>query len=141
MLTSYPRRYVPVCSSCTIAYGWTLTTRTHLAVPIILQFVIGFTVIGVFNMCNTLLTDTHPDSPVTAVASANIARCLVAAGGVAAVQPLIEATNPGWAFTIIGLLCWSMILLLYAIRCKGWQWRKSQTRRAQSTGSIASSLA
>lgn len=52
--------YVPVCGSSVVAYGWTLSAHTHLSIPLILQFVIGFTVTGVFNICNTLIVDVHP---------------------------------------------------------------------------------
>ncbi|KAI4267006.1 MAG: hypothetical protein L6R35_006887, partial [Caloplaca aegaea] len=61
--------YVTVSTICTIGYGWTLQSRTHLAAPLILLFICGLAVTGTFNVCNTLVVDLHPDRPATASAA------------------------------------------------------------------------
>ncbi|MCJ1398927.1 hypothetical protein MMC11_002128 [Xylographa trunciseda] len=43
--------YIVISSASTLGYGWTLQTKTRLAVPLILQFLIGLTVTGIFNVC------------------------------------------------------------------------------------------
>ena len=92
----------------------------------ILQFIIGFTVVGVFNLSNTLIVDVHPSQPVTASASVSITRCLIAAGGVAVVEVLLNAVGPGWTFTIIGSLCLATLPVFWLVRERGWDWRKTR---------------
>lgn len=53
---------------------------------------------------NTLLVDINPGNPSAAAASGNIGRCSLAAGGVAAMQPLLESIGTGWFFTLVGLV-------------------------------------
>ena len=118
-----------LCATSTIAYGWTLAAHTHLAILLVLQFIIGFTVTGVFNVCNTLIVDVHPSYPVTASASVSVTRCLVAAGGVAVIEVLINAVGPGWAFSLVGGLCWMTMPILFIVRQKGWHWRKRKEGR------------
>ena len=61
----------------------------------------------------TLLTDLNPDQPSTAAASANIVRCVLAAGALAALQPIIDAVGAGWCFTIFGVLCGLCVPLMF----------------------------
>lgn len=76
-------------------------------------------------MLNTLIVDVNPRSPATASASVSITRCLTAAGGVAVIEVLINAIGPGWAFSVVGALCWMTVLVLLLVRRKGWIWRKA----------------
>lgn len=95
---------LPLSTLPLIAYGWVLEYRTHPSIPLILQFFIGGSITIIFNACGTLLVDLHPSSPSTAQASLNIVRCAFAAGGLAALQPLIDAVGVGWCFSIIALV-------------------------------------
>jgi len=96
-----------------------------LRVPIIIQFLIVFIVAGIFNLCSTLMVDWHPKNPVTASAAAGITRCLIAAGGVAIIEHLIDAAGPGWGFLVFGGLCLMIMPILWTTCRKGWEWRKS----------------
>jgi hypothetical protein len=116
--------YIPLCSTAGIAYGWTITARTHLSIPLILLFIIGLTVTGIFNVCNTLIVDVNDEAPATASASVSITRCLMAAGGVAVVEAMLKEIGPGWTFTVMGGMCWATIPILLIVRRKGWDWRK-----------------
>ena len=95
---------LPISTLCTLTYGWALEHHLHPSIPLILQFFIGGSITIVFNACGTLLIDLHPLRPSTAQASLNIVRCTFAAGGLAALQPLINAVGSGWCFTIIALI-------------------------------------
>lgn len=53
-------------------------------------------------MCGTLLVDIHPKSPSTAQAANSLVRALLAGGGTALVQVLIDAMGVGWTFTLFG---------------------------------------
>jgi hypothetical protein len=92
-----------------------------------MQFVIGFTVTGIFNVCNTLIVDINPSQPVIASASVSITRCLLAAGGVAAIGGIVNAIGQGWAFTILGALGWATLPMMWIARRKGWAWRLRDT--------------
>lgn len=92
-----------------------------------MQFIIGFTVTGIFNVCNTLIVDINPSRPVIASASVSITRCLFAAGGVAAIGAVVSAIGQGWAFTILGGLGWATLPVMWIARRKGWAWRLQGT--------------
>ena len=71
-----------------------------------------------------------PESPSTAAASASIVRCVMAAAGVAILQPLLAALKRGWFFTILGI--WSGgcgALAVLVIEKKGMSWRTQRRRR------------
>ncbi|KAI0166548.1 major facilitator superfamily transporter [Xylariaceae sp. FL1272] len=97
-----------------VAYGWTVQARV---LPIIMAF-------------GTLITDLNPDRSSTAAASANIVRCLLAAAGTAALQPIIDGVGPGWCFTIFGGLIGVCVPLLLLVIKIGPTWRK---RRIQTS--------
>ncbi|RYP81118.1 hypothetical protein DL769_002127 [Monosporascus sp. CRB-8-3] len=83
---------VGVTTAATISYGWVVEKQVHVAIPLILQAMTGFSISAVFVALGTLLTDLNPDKPSTAAASANIVRCVLAAASLAALQPIINAT-------------------------------------------------
>lgn len=111
---------------CMVPFGFLLQHRVHPAAPLILQFILGVTTTFVQNVGNTILFDLHPRRPATAQASVNLIRCSMAGGGLAVLQPLIDAIGPGWCFvffatlTLTGLGLW-WIEMRWAL---AW-WRKS----------------
>ena len=111
---------------CILTYGWTLNARVSMAVPLVFQFLIGFMITGIFNMCMTLLVDIHPSSPSTAQASLNTIRYALAAGGVAVLQILINAMGVEWCFTLFAGFCLLSVVLVYAEIRWGPQWRKER---------------
>ena len=48
------------------SYGWTL--ETHIAAPLVLQFLISFTATAVFNINSTMMIDLYPSKPASATA-------------------------------------------------------------------------
>jgi hypothetical protein len=81
---------------------------------------------GIFNVCNTLIVDLHPDAPATASASVSITRCLTAALGLSIQQLLSDSIGTGWTFTLISALCYMTLSGLIVVRCRGWDWRLGQ---------------
>jgi multidrug resistance protein len=120
--------YIFVSATSTIGYGWTLQRRSSIAAPLILQFLIGLAVTGIFNACNTLIVDLNSSQPAAASASVSITRCAAAAVGVSVQQVLFDAIGPGFTFTIIGCLCLSTVPLLWLERQKGWGWRLQKSQ-------------
>ena len=106
-----------------VVYGWTIKFQTHIAGPEIALFFIGWGVSTSFNLTNTLLIDLHRDKPATATAAVNFVRCLLSAGGSAAIIPMCDAMNPGWAFTFFALVFAVYILMVFLLMKKGQKWR------------------
>ncbi|KXL50346.1 hypothetical protein M433DRAFT_74480 [Acidomyces richmondensis BFW] len=106
-----------------VIYGWTLKFHTSLAGPEIGLFFVGFGVSTAFNITNTLLIDLHRHQPATATAAVNFVRCLLSAGGAAAVIPMCQAMNIGWAFTFIALVYVVLFGMIFLLMAKGQQWR------------------
>ncbi|RDI81691.1 hypothetical protein Vi05172_g8319 [Venturia inaequalis] len=121
-----------------IAFGWTIEYRLHIAVPEVILFFVGFGISTAFNTTNTLLIDLHRDAPATATAAVNFVRCLISAGGVAAIVPMIEAMNPGWTFTFVGLVYVVWMPMLWIIMKWGPKWRaEKQMKKDQEAAQKA----
>jgi MFS family permease len=101
--------FISLVGICTTGYGWSLQARTHISVPLILQFIIGMGIAFTFNMCGTLLTDLHPKSPASAMAANNFVRCSLAGIGLAFLQPMLDAVDVGWTFTFFGIVSWACL--------------------------------
>ncbi|KAJ5514350.1 Major facilitator superfamily domain general substrate transporter [Penicillium fimorum] len=87
----------------TAGYGWALQSRS---------------------CCGTLLTDLNPKSPAAAQAANNIVRCSLAGAGLAFLQSCLDATGPGWTFTLFGGLCMACLGLAWLEWGYGKRWRR-----------------
>ena len=119
-----------ISTAVLVGYGWAVTKHAHLAIILMLQFIQGSIGCCFYNTYNALLVDVFPESPSTAAAAASIVRCAMAAAGVAILQPLLDALNRGWYFTILGI--WSRgcgALAVFVIERKGMSWRTRRTER------------
>ncbi|KAI0446404.1 major facilitator superfamily transporter [Xylaria telfairii] len=125
-------------AAATAGYGWVVQKHVHVAAPLIIQGVLGFAVAAGFVTFGTLTTDLNPGRSSTAAASSNILRASLAAGGTAALQPIIDAVGAGWCFTIFGFLvatCGPLLLLQIRI---GPKWRDSRRNRQAESGDTSS---
>ncbi|KAF2731266.1 MFS general substrate transporter [Polyplosphaeria fusca] len=120
-----------------LTFGWTVKFQVHIAGPEAALFFVGFGVSTAFNITNTLLIDLHRDKPATATAAMNFVRCLMSAGGCAAILPLCQAINPGWAFTFLALLYVILFSVAILIMNKGLSWRQEEERRKKQKVHIA----
>ncbi|CAM1510918.1 Fc.00g084310.m01.CDS01 [Cosmosporella sp. VM-42] len=107
----------------TIAWGWAVDAKAHVAVPCVLSAILGVGMIGFNNTTNALLVDIHPGKAGTATAANNLTRCLVGAGASAAIVPMIDAIGTGWAFTLLGGLYIVCSPALLALMIWGVKWR------------------
>jgi len=130
-LTSDVVVQISICAiyvSCVavVVYGWTMQSRRSLAGIELSLFFMGLFFSGAMNAINTLIVDTHPESPATAVAANNLFRCLVSSGATAIALPLINAIGIGWTSVVIAgvWLCFSPLLWLVMFR--GAKWRKDE---------------
>lgn len=114
-----------------IAFGWTVKFRVHLAAPEVALFVLGFGTSTAFNISNALLIDLHENQPATAAAAVNLVRCLMSAGGSAAIIPMCNAMNPGWAFSCIAFLFILLTGIPFWIMHAGEEWRRQEEHKKQ----------
>ncbi|KAF1975161.1 MFS general substrate transporter [Bimuria novae-zelandiae CBS 107.79] len=117
-----------------VAFGWLVKYRIHIAGPEIALFFIGFGTSTAFNQTNTLLIDLHRHQAATATAAVNFVRCLMSAGGCAAIIPMCHAMNPGWAFTLLGLVYAVLIIVVFWIMRDGLKWRLEDGKKKQAAG-------
>ncbi|KAK8020035.1 hypothetical protein PG990_005173 [Apiospora arundinis] len=108
---------------CILAYGWALHERWHLAVPLALQFVVGFALQFNFSGFNTLISDINHAAPSAANASTALVRCALAALAVAYFENILGAINVGWTFTCIAGLCLTVLGLFSIEYRRGTAWR------------------
>ncbi len=106
-----------------VVYGWLLSERTSVAGPLVMLFLVGFGVNGLFTVLTVLMVDVYPQAPATASAAQNLVRCWLGAGSSVAIIPLIDAISNGWAFTLIALVCLLMAPLLWVVMRWGPKWR------------------
>ncbi|KAF2423115.1 MFS general substrate transporter [Tothia fuscella] len=115
-----------------IIFGWTIKFRTHIAGPEIMLFFTGFGICSAFNATNTLLIDLHRDKAATATAAVNFVRCLISAGGVAAIVPMVKAMNAGWCFTFVGFVYLLMMPMIWIVMKYGQQWRNEAAEKKEA---------
>ena len=84
-----------------LTFGWTIQYKIHISVPIICTFIMGWSSTSMISVVSTLVVDIFPKEAASATAAINLLRCLMGAGGVAAVLPLVNAIGAGWTFTIL----------------------------------------
>jgi MFS family permease len=112
-----------------IAYGFSLDT--HLAVPIILQYLIAFGATSVFSVNSALVIDLYPGKSASATAVNNLMRCSVGAAGVAVAQPMIDGLTAKYSFLLLGgvSLIFSPLLVIEYIYGMKWRLARAEKRR------------
>jgi predicted MFS family arabinose efflux permease len=114
-----------------VAYGWTMETRSSLAGIEVALFFLGLFNSGGLAGLNTLVVDTHQDSPATAMAANNLFRCLVSAGATAVAVPLIDRIGIGWTSVFIAGVWLVFSPLLWLVLFRGVKWRKEKKAKME----------
>lgn len=114
---------------CTALYGVSL--RTHLAVPIILQYLIAYCSTAVFTINSALVIDLYPGASASATAVNNLMRCLIGAAGVAVIQPIIDKIGSLWAFVLLAGITLAMVPLLSVEMRWGPKWRMQRNKNME----------
>ncbi|KAK9452792.1 major facilitator superfamily domain-containing protein [Dipodascopsis uninucleata] len=110
--------------TCIIGLGWMLAAQVSIAGPIVLLFLIGFSLFASFNCANVLLVDIRPGRTAAITAATNLVRCLLGAGSSAIIIPMINSIRIGWSFTVVGIIGMSTIPLIWVLMKYGQEWRK-----------------
>ncbi|CAO0795031.1 unnamed protein product [Mucor circinelloides] len=113
----------------TLFYGWMLHIHAHLAVILVLQFLVGLANTSLFNIFQTLVVDLFPGKSATITATNNLVRCLLGAVATVSIEPGIQNVGVGWIFTIIGLVCIASNVLVPVLFKFGPRWRKERIER------------
>ncbi|KAJ9635858.1 hypothetical protein H2199_008211 [Coniosporium tulheliwenetii] len=117
-----------------LCYGWALEVNASLAAPLVLHFVMGFTLTGAFNMMSVMLVDLYPLSPSTATAANNLVRCLMGAAGTAVIIQMIKAMGRGWCFTFVAAVVAAASPILWVLVWWGPKWREERRVKLEEKG-------
>jgi len=122
---------IVIYTSCVMGYGWSLQAKTSIAVPLFLQFIIGAVVVSVLNAITSLLVDLVPNQGSSITACNNVVRCLMGAGMVTIINPIINAMGNGWTYILLGGFCILVSPLVWVEVRWGPIWRERRRLRAQ----------
>ncbi|KAI1407509.1 MFS general substrate transporter [Hypoxylon sp. FL1857] len=117
---------VALCAPLIAGYGWALQLKVHMALPLVLQFLIGFTMQPLFTnlqSLNTLLVDFHPQRSSSVQAANNLVRCELAAAGLAVLDIMLRALGPGWCFVTFAVVHSLTLPSLWVLGKQGPNWR------------------
>ncbi|KAI1106184.1 MFS general substrate transporter [Jackrogersella minutella] len=106
------------------AWGWALENEVSVAVVCVLVFLLGLGLVSTTSVFSALIADVRPGKTGAASAANNIIKFLLGAAMAAAIDPLIQAVNPGKAYSIIAALYVVFSPCLYLVVKNGRRWRK-----------------
>ncbi|RDB28706.1 Quinidine resistance protein 1 [Hypsizygus marmoreus] len=98
---------------CCAGYGWCLQKQVNLAVPLVLQTIVGYISIAVMNSTQTLMIDLFPRQGSSITACNNLVRCSFSALLISVIQLIINAIGIGWTFVLLGGITVLVLPLLY----------------------------
>ncbi|KAF6793749.1 major facilitator superfamily [Colletotrichum sojae] len=110
-------------SSSVIAWGFCVDKGVHMAVPLCLQVVLGYTSISILNTTMTLMIDILQSRSSAATACTNLVRCLLAALLVGLIDRMTLALRVSWSYVLLGGVCALMLPLMYVEMKVGPKWR------------------
>jgi hypothetical protein len=131
--------YTTVIIWSLLLFGWSLTApgpsndpKPHWIVPLLAQLAAGWSATSVLTSNNALVVDLYPANSASASAILNLSRCLMAAGGVAAVDPFLRAYGPGWlSVLLVGIV--TVGVVPYGLHSyNGQRWREEREVRSAS---------
>ncbi|KZW01335.1 MFS general substrate transporter [Exidia glandulosa HHB12029] len=123
---------VYVCGAAVgaVGYGWSVG-RTGLSVPLVFNFVFGWSAIAMMNSHQVLLMDLAPGQGASVTAANNMFRCLLSACIVAFQDPLRSAVGVGWLFVLFaGTMVMIVAPLIFVERRFGPGWRRKRAEKA-----------
>ncbi|KAK9327932.1 major facilitator superfamily domain-containing protein [Lipomyces starkeyi] len=115
-----------------IAYGWVMNYKVNLAGPIILLFLMGYSLTAAYQVLNILMVDIYPEKPATATAASNIVRCELGAVASAVIVPMSDAMGRGWAYTLLALIFIGYSPALVVVITYGMRWRKAKLEKMET---------
>lgn len=123
--------YLVLFLGCVLGWGWCLQARTHLAVPLVLGVVLGWTSIGILNTTMTLNIDILQSRSSGATACTNLVRCSLAAILVSIINRMEAALGVGWTYTFWAGICALLLPLMYIEIRMGPRWRRKREAKEE----------
>ncbi|KAL2418129.1 hypothetical protein ABEF95_004188 [Exophiala dermatitidis] len=115
---------------CVFGWGWCLTSKVSIAVPLILQFILGYTSISILNATMTLMIDVAPGQSSGVIACTNLMRCSLAALLVSVIDYATNALGYGWTYVLLGGISILLWPLMHIEMKYGPGWRAKQKATA-----------
>jgi multidrug resistance protein len=118
---------VYLSSAAIIPYGWVIGME-HPPLPaiLVLLFLMGTFLAATFQPAVALNVDINPRSPAAATAASQFLRCLLGAGGVAIVNPMLDNVGSGWTGTAVAAVWVVMSVCWWVVVLWGPKWRKAR---------------
>ncbi|OBR06361.1 Major facilitator superfamily [Colletotrichum higginsianum IMI 349063] len=110
-------------SGAVIAWGFCVDNGVHIAVPLVIQVVLGYTSISILNTTMTLMIDILQTRSSSATACTNLVRCLLAALLVGLIDRMTSALRISWTYVLLGGVCALLLPLMYIEMKVGPKWR------------------
>jgi len=118
--------YLTLFVMCVIGWGWTIQAKAHMAAPLCLAVLLGWTSMGILNTTMTLNIDILQSRSSGATACTNFVRCSLAAILVSTIDRMTSKLGDGWTYTFWGGLCALLMPLMFLEMKKGPQWRRKR---------------
>ena len=128
-------------AAAVLGYGWVMDTKVSLAGPIILLFIMGYSITAAFQVLNVLMVDIYPGRPATATTANNIVRCELGAAASAAIVPMAQAMGNGWAYTLLSLLFVAYSPVLILTMTSGMKWRQAKKAKEDEKRTVTDGIA
>ncbi|TAQ84893.1 hypothetical protein B7494_g6788 [Chlorociboria aeruginascens] len=119
-------------AAVTIIFGWLMKEKIFIAAPLVFLFFSSFFVSCSFQGLSTLVVDLNRDSPSSATAAMNLARCLLGAAGTAAVVPMLNSIGAGWVGVFVGGMWVVLSPLILCVLKWGPQWREDKRLKLEA---------
>lgn len=136
----FPREYarlrtmpihLVVFTASVFGWGFCMEYKAHIAVALLLQFILGWTSISILNTTMTLMIDVLQSRSSSATACTNLVRCLLATVLVAVIDRMTTSLSFKWTYVFWGLISASMLGLMYVEIKIGSRWRRAREIAAQ----------
>ncbi|CAK7221580.1 multidrug transporter [Sporothrix bragantina] len=131
----FPREYarlrtmpihLVIFTASVFGWGFCMEHKAHIAVSLVLQFVLGWTSISILNTTMTLMIDVLQSRSSSATACTNLVRCLLATVLVAVIDKMTTTMSYQWTYVFWGLISASMLILMYVEIKIGSKWRRAR---------------
>jgi len=114
-----------------LVYGYSLRPHATLALPLLAQFVVGYSSTAMLNINNTLTVDLYPGKGASATAVNNLARCLMGAVGVSLTNVALTKVRPHMLFLILSCVTLASVPTVVAEWKFGMKWRTQRMDRME----------
>ncbi|KAI0931697.1 hypothetical protein AcV5_004875 [Taiwanofungus camphoratus] len=125
--------YFGVFVAACIGYGWCLDKGTNIAGPLILQIIIGYSMVSTMNVTQTLVVDLVPGQSASVTACNNLVRCSFGAVLVSVIDLILNRLGTGWTYVLLAGICVFFSPLMLITYQMGPKWRARRRAKRQAT--------